>query len=163
MKKLLTLAALAALCAALAGCNMLPGQTGRSINITQNFRNCEIKANAMPTAELGEEMTTADTQGAASGSVFSPSGTIWTQAGGDEGGNSASQSMDIKATANLAPKSTDDALTSIAKQLLTAFGGKDGAGLSPGVIKIVKEMLEKYGYEKKAVDDCVDGLCNVKQ
>ena len=161
MKKLLTLAGLAALCAVLAGCaqTMPSPQTGRSVTINQTFNHSPITANALPTAAVGEEQSLADTQGA-SGSVLSPSGTIWTVAE-SEGGqiSTPTAATDVSPTTSMNYGTGGDGLVSLTKMLTGSFTGSDGKVDWDGL----KKQLTDAGYDKKAVDDCVAGICNEAQ
>jgi len=159
MKKLLTLTALAALCAALAGCaqTMPSPQTGRSVTINQTFNRCLIKGNnAMPAAEKGGEQSLSDTM-AAAGDFLSPKGGVWSQSETDGGQISTpTAATDVSPTTSMNyGGGGGDALANLIKLVAAGFTGSDGNVDWDGVKKVVIDA----GHDKKAVEACVGDLC----
>ena len=163
MKKLLTITALLvmfAMCAVSTGCSMIPGQTGRSITQTQNFNRCTVNVNTMPSGDIVEGQDAfSDPIGLSRGSAFSPGASISTKAGGDEA-QTASAPNTVTPTTTLSYGGAGVPIADAATSLLNSLTG-GGGKMTPETAEKMKEILAALGYEKKAVDDCVNGMCGI--
>jgi len=157
MKKLLIISA-AAMCLVFAGCNTTrTPQTGRSVTINQTIYDCTIYANARLTDGQGAEQALADALGA-SGDVLSPKGAVWSTSE-SEGGQTATvtPTLDIPVTTTFTYGGAGVPIADAAKSLAKLFTGADGKI----DVDALKNALLSHGYEKKAVDDFVNGMCGI--
>jgi len=143
MMHIKTLLACGALTALATGC----GQTGRTITLSQHFRECTIHANALPSAERGENQRLSDVMDAAAGSVFSQNASMWTETLGNEEGtghNSTSVPVDIDVPLN---------------QNKASGAGSAAGSVADKALGLLKSKGD--GAEKKTdPPDCADGSCD---
>ena len=140
----------------LGGCTQATPLTGRSVSISQYFDRCAITGNnALPASELGEEQKLADIIGAA-GDFLSPKGGVWSTAE-TEGGQTATPTTTVTPTITAAYGGGGVDIATAFKSLIKSFTGTDGKVDREGITN----ALIGLGYDKKAVEDCVNGGCTV--